>query len=227
VANCLNSVSCVLVDNGEPVLERSLRSLRDQTVPVEIIVCPGPKTDLRVAEKYADKVLEPVEAIGRARVAGILAARGRYIVCADSDTVYEKHYAEYAAQTLGSVNAVRAGVILPLEVAEPLSVLEPVFHFLFPVGPCEFAIAFRRQAFLEADIHQENYDHPLRDVGASVWGKLGLWPDWRMTCWTRLPTRFGRQVAEQYAPSTLAGAIPILGVVGTIIASELTKGKGR
>jgi hypothetical protein len=180
---------------------------------------------MEVARKYGDRVLEPVEGIGAARVKGTLEASSPYIVCADSDSVYEANYCTYAAESLRLVNAVRAGLVLPLELTEPLSALESAFHFIFPVGPCEFAIAFRKDAFLKARIHEEDYSFPLKDVGAYVWSRLGLWPNYRMTVWSRLPTRLGRDTARNYLPSALAGAMPVLGVAGISVAQELLKGR--
>jgi len=60
----VTNVTAIVCDNGEPSLKQCLLSLRGQTLKPEIVVASGPKTNLEVAEKYADRVLKPVVGIG-------------------------------------------------------------------------------------------------------------------------------------------------------------------
>jgi glycosyltransferase involved in cell wall biosynthesis len=214
------SVSAVVVDGGEPTLERCLRSLRGQVD--EIVVCPSSRSDLRVAKRYAEVVLEPEDrGMGRARVKGILRATGRYVLSADSDTVYSPAYARFAAEDLGMLNAVKAGTILPLEP----SLEGHVECALMPVFGYEFSLAFRRDAFLSAGCHKDegNYAHRLSDIGLPVVVKLLPLPDVRMVCFTRAPTRIGRVIAKDYWQSLLATGALLGGAVALPLANELSK----
>ena len=199
-------ISVAIVDNGEPNAERSLRSLRDQTLQPEILLCGGPKTDYELARSLADKVLGPVEGIGKARVQGILEASCDNIVSADTDSIYAPTYCETANMDLKNLSAVRAGFILPLELKEPLTMLETT---LSPLVPYEFAYAFRRTSFCNAGIHMEDYSYKRADIG--VWVSRRLLPllDPRMIVYTRFPTE-GAKIAAQYLPSMLAAGAPFL-----------------
>jgi glycosyltransferase involved in cell wall biosynthesis len=214
------NVTAVVVDNDGSLLERSLHSLKAQTVPVKIILAPGPKTDLDVARKLADMVLEPTVGIGKARVKGILTAETDYILSCDSDSVYESHYAEYAVEDLKKIKAVKAGTILPLEWKEPLTLLETALTL---IPPYEFSLCFRRQAFLDAKIHLEDYSNPRADIGGAVVNRLNALPDFRLVCWSRIPTKSGYEFAEKYLPSAVAGFTPVLAVAGVVGISEFGK----
>ncbi len=89
-------VTVVCVDNGEPNLEWSIKSLRDQTVRANIVIAAGPKTDVELAKSLADYVVGPISGIGRARVTAILKYGDDVIVSCDSDTIYDPRYIEYA-----------------------------------------------------------------------------------------------------------------------------------
>jgi len=216
------SVSVVLVDNGERTLKQAIASLRSQTLkPSEIIVAAGPRTSLDLAEKYADKVLEPTEGIGKARVKGVIAASGEYIISADTDTVYDRRYVEFAVQDLDAgAKAVKAGVILPLEFNHPLILLETALSL---IPNYEFALAFRREAFIDADIHKEDYSYPRMDIGGYVARRLGATPDFRMICYTRMPTKGAYEYGEKYLASAIAGAAPLVAVTGVAVANEMSK----
>jgi len=214
------SVAAVVVDDGEPYFERSLQSLHSQTHQLEeIIVVPGPKGDLELAKELADRVLEPTRGIGDARVKGVLAAKSKYVVSADSDTIYDKRYVEFAVQSLEEWgNAVRAATILPLEWT-PLAVVETLFSL---VPPYEFSFVFRRKAFLDAGIHLQPFRGPRDDIGPRVVSRL--WPrlDGRMVCWTRFPSE-GAKTASMYGPSALAGLMTVVYTVAVPAANELSK----
>jgi len=216
------SVSVVLVDNGEKTLKQTIASLRSQTLkPSEIIVAAGPRTSLDLAKKYADKVLEPTEGIGKARVEGVLAANGEYIISADSDTLYNRRYVQFAVQDLDAgAKAVRAGVILPLEFNHPLILLETALSL---IPNYEFALAFRKEAFIEAGIHKEDYSNPRMDIGGHVARRLGVTPDFRIICYTRMPTKGAYEYSEKYLASAIAGAAPLVAVTGVTVANEMFK----
>lgn len=209
-------LTTVVVDNGEPLLERCLQSLKAQTIPVEIIVAPGPKTNLAVAEKYADKVMDPVEGIGRARVQAIQEASTPYILSCDSDTIYDSRYAATALEDLKRWKAVKAGTILPIDGGKPLGWLETATQLLFPY---EFALGFRRQAFLDAGIHKLSYEHPKNDIGRAVALRLLPAVDPWMRCWTRLPT-YHAELALEYLPIALMGLVPVAASVGIPLINE-------
>lgn len=211
-------ITVVLVDNGEELLERSLQSLRQMTVPVEIIVASGTKTNLAVAKRYADLVLDPVAGIGRARVRAILAASTPYILSCDSDTVYDSKYAEVACRDLKTWRAVRAGSIRPLE-GSPLAWVETATQLAFAY---EFSLAFRRQAFLDSGIHELDYSHPKNDIGREVLVRLLPFPDPRMVCWTRFPT-YHAELAAPYLPIAIAGLAPLAASAGVALANEVAK----
>lgn len=211
-------VTAVVVDNGEILLEHCLQSLRRQTVPVEIIVAPGPKTDLAIAEKYADRVMPPVAGIGKARVQAILEALTPYILSCDSDTVYDQRYAEYALLDLKTFNAVKAGSIRPLE-GSPLAWIEVATQSAFAY---EFSLTFRKKAFLDAGIHKLEYGHPKNDIGRAVLSRLLPFPDPRMICYTRMPT-YHAELAAPYLPIALLGLAPITVSMGVPLINEFLR----
>jgi glycosyltransferase involved in cell wall biosynthesis len=213
--------TAIICDNGEPALEKCVGSLRSQTVPVHIVIAAGPKTDLKLAEELADKVYKPTCGIGRARVNAILNEEDEYILSCDADTLYDFHYAEYALEDLKrGAKAVKAGVILPLEWREPLTLLETA---LTPIPPYEFALCFSRRAFLDAGIHLQDYSNPRMDIGGAVVNRLNALPDFRLVCWTRIPTKGGYEFAEKYLLSGLIGIAPLIGVAGVALANELVR----
>ncbi|MBA7493293.1 hypothetical protein ES702_03851 [subsurface metagenome] len=209
-------ITAVVVDGGEPFLKSSLKSLRAQTVPTKIIVAPSDKTDIGIAKKYADKVMKPVDGIGRARVQAILEASTPYILSCDSDTFYPPKYAEYALETLRHWNAVKAGIILPLEGRNPLAWAEVATQ---PWFAYEFSLGFRRQAFLDAGIHRDDYSQQKNDIGRAVMVKLIPVPNPRMVCYTRLPT-YHAELAVDYIPIALVGFAPLVASVGIPLLNE-------
>jgi len=195
-------ITCVLVDDGEPNLERCINSLRNQkNVETEILLCGGAKTDYRLAKKLADRVFGPIHTIGRARVKGILEASSNYIVSCDSDSIYDSRYTEYALENLRQANAVKAGTILPLEWLDGLALVETMFSLL---PPYEFAYSFRRSAFLAANLHKEDYDSPRSDIG------------WYLA-WRLLPRLDPRM------PAALAAFATVISTAAAPAANELSK----
>jgi len=207
--------TAIVVDNGEPNLPKCIASLRRQTHAVRIVVAPGPQTDVRLAEELADEVLEPIRGIGAARVNAIMKVEDEFIISCDSDCIYDERYVEYAVQDLERYNAVKAGSIMPIEdLLNLLGWLEAAFSV---VVPYEFALAFRRSAFLEAGCHLDVCEDPRCDIGLPVMTKLHPVIDWRMKVYARMPT-YGAKVAASLTPSIIGGLTP-LATVTAIIAT--------
>ena len=210
-------IAAIVVDNGEPSLAECIESLRNQSVEVRVVVASGPKTDISLARRLADEVYPPIEGIGRARVNAILKERCEYILSCDSDCIYDRDYARYALENLTrGARAVKAGSILPQEW-DPRAI--PELLITLPIG-YEFALAFRRSAFLEAGIHLEDYSYPRRDIGTPVMLRLMPVIDFRMKVYARMPTRNARIIMD-YAPQLTAGTLPIMVPATAIGLSEI------
>lgn len=191
-------VTAVVVDNGEELFEQSLNSLIDQTLRPYIIVASGPKTDMELAESLADEVMEPVEGMGRARVNAILASYQDYVFSCDSDTIYAPSYVEEGVRFLNTApfGFVKAGCINPLsDIPDIYAIAEAWVSSL--IWPYEFSLAFKRQAFLDLNLHRKRYDGRL-DIGHYI--PLSMVPsNLFMMCWTRLPTWFvEREVKNKF-----------------------------
>jgi glycosyltransferase involved in cell wall biosynthesis len=216
-------VTAVVTDNGEPALEKCIASLRNQkTVPVRIVIASGPKTNLELAHRLADKVYPPLEGIGKARVNAILGEDDEVILSCDADTRYAENYAELAAQDLKILGFVKAGMILPAEPPSDvgLSLLEQVVS---PFAPYEYAIAMRRKAFLDTGVHLMDYDScPRSDIGIGLIRRTVLLPDPRMVCYTRLPTK-SAYVTREYLPALAVAAAPFAVIGGIVGFNELDK----
>lgn len=214
----MSDITAVLTDNGEPLLEKCLDSLWNQTVRPEIIVCAGPKTNMELATKYADKVIEPVDGIGKARVKGILMASNDYIVSCDADTIYDKRYCEYALEDLkGGINFLRAGTILPHDVVGSITIGEMV---LTQIIPYEFSLAFNKNEFIRRGLHERDYSNPRVDISTYLYtDKILVWPDYRMVLWTRLPTYGAEYIRDNYLPGIVLGIMPLT-AVGVIIGLD-------
>jgi glycosyltransferase involved in cell wall biosynthesis len=208
-------IACIVVDNGEPLLEQCLLSLRNQSLRAKIIVASGPRTNFSVAKRYADAVMPPESGIGKARVKAILNADAEYIISCDSDTIYGSNYVKYAVDSLQRHEFVRAGSIYPLQG----SVLGYIESLAFTV-PYEFALAFRKSSFLKYGFHLEDYIHPRADLYIPM-VKKGIIPylDFRMKCYTRLPTKFAVALAESHIPALLAGMTPFAFSVAAVLSN--------
>jgi len=194
-------VTIVCVDNGEPNLEWSIKSLKDQTVGARIVIAAGPKTNIELAKSLADYVVGPISGIGRARVTAILKYGDDVIVSCDSDTIYDPHYIEYALDDLQFANAVRAGTIYPLNPS-----VEGWFEALMtPLIPYEYALIFKKQYLLSRLPSNWGSLGYRWDIG---WLLLPYTIDARMRLWTRLPT-YGGTIAINTAK---------LGIVATLSA---------
>lgn len=83
--------------NEEKLIEKTLKSLRLQTVDHELIVVDNGSTDgtAKIAKKYADKVLKlKKRGVAGARNLGAKNAGGDVIVSADADCVYPETWLE-------------------------------------------------------------------------------------------------------------------------------------
>jgi len=217
-----SKVVVILVDNGEPTLTKSIESLRNQTVKCDIILAPGPNSDLELARPLVDVVMPPTIGIGRSRVNAILQNDAEYIVSCDSDCLYDKRYIEFAVEDLeAGMRAVKAGIILPFEWKEPLTLVETALSL---IPPYEYALCFRREDFLRAGIVEEaeRYGADRRwDIGGAVVTRLNAWPDFRMKVLTRMPTKGAWGFVENYAVPLLAGTVPLAITAGVVGASRL------
>ena len=219
------SAVAVVVDNGEPLLEECVDSLRNQTVPVRIVIAAGPRTDMELARSVADEVVGPIEGIGRARVEAILRAREEYVLSCDSDTVYHPSYAEEALKALRLFPAVKAGTVLPRPGEETwLGLIEGLV--VTKLACYEFSLAFRRSAFIDAGIHLERYGHPRADIGLYVCRRLLPVPVPSMVCWTRLPTHYTRRTVTDYAYPAIGAAVPVAAATGLVALNELVRRAG-
>jgi glycosyltransferase involved in cell wall biosynthesis len=203
-------IVAIVVDNGEPFLEKSVESLRNQTTPVSILIAPGPDTDMELAKSLGDLVLKPTSGPGRARVQGILQADSDSIILScDSDSWYYPWYAEEAEKWLKVFPAVKSGWVEPLEP----STLGWLEAGLCNILPYEFGLAFHRQTFLARGMHLQEYTGRL-DIGHHFDGLA--WPNPQMRVKTRLPTR-AFQECLAYAPSLLLGSTPLAFAGGLIV----------
>jgi len=108
--------------NEEKLIGKCLESLRNQTVPCEIIVVDNGSRDQtpEIADKYADKVLvEPDLSITKLRERGVEASTGDIIATTDADTVCPPTWLEklldpfrdtYVVATGGPVKPLKTGV---------------------------------------------------------------------------------------------------------------------
>jgi len=112
--------------NEEALLPRTLASLAEAMAATnatgEIVVCDNNSTDLtaeRARAAGARVVFEPVNQISRARNAGARAARGRFLVFVDADTIVAPELLEAALDLLQSARVCGGGSTVRLEGADP------------------------------------------------------------------------------------------------------------
>lgn len=106
--------------NEEKLIGRCLQSLalQDTDCAYEIIVADSNSTDgtVGIAEKYADKVVLCPRGIAVGRNAGAKAAKGKYLIFIDGDSVASKRLVAAYSDAFADKNCVAAtGPILPLE----------------------------------------------------------------------------------------------------------------
>ncbi len=107
--------------NEETLLKATLAALADAMGQVslvgEVVVCDNNSTDgtAEIARAAGARVVsEPVNHISRARNAGALAARGRYFVFVDADTIVPPALLEAALAALASGRIVGGGAFVSL-----------------------------------------------------------------------------------------------------------------
>lgn len=153
--------------NEEKYIEECLSSLYSQNTDVsyEIIVSDGGSTDntVRIADKYADKVIVTGRGISKGRNEGAKASKGDYIVFIDADSIASPSLISAYADAFYNRKAIAAtGPIFP---KEKLSSYENVFvrigsklyteswiKFLIKIGKPAFIgsnSAFSRKLFFE------------------------------------------------------------------------------
>lgn len=107
------SVSIVIPSlNEEQFIERCLKSLKNQTVPCEIIVVDNGSTDktVEIARKYADKVLvEPEINLTELRSKGVETSQSNIIATTDSDTVCPPEWLETLLEGFKDLSVVAVG----------------------------------------------------------------------------------------------------------------------
>lgn len=115
--------------NEENLLPRTLVAIQDvmskQTLSGEVIVVDNNSTDrtAHLARAYLARVVfEPVNQISRARNTGARAARGRYFVFLDADTIISPDLLQNALKHLASGRYCGGGTLVDFE--RPLGVFE-------------------------------------------------------------------------------------------------------
>jgi glycosyltransferase involved in cell wall biosynthesis len=101
----MGRLTAVVVNKNEAKgLELTIKSLRNQETPVEIVVVDGGSTDgsWEIATSMADKAVRGYGlGMGLDRVIGIKQASGDFIISCDSDAIYPPHYSTLAKELLG------------------------------------------------------------------------------------------------------------------------------
>jgi len=184
----------IIVDNGEPLLEKCIESLRNQTERARIIIVGGDKTDYELAKSLADEVYGPItSSIGDARVYGVLKAKGEIIISCDSDTIYPPNYVETMVKGLEEHDFVKAVTAEPADGWSD----NPVRNFLilfeqriYPYIPYEHSIAFKKQAFLNEKLHEINFCMHREDIAIHMMRKMIPVIPLDIACYTRMPTNW-------------------------------------
>lgn len=119
--------------NEEALLPRTLASLAEAMTATiatgEIVVCDNNSTDLtaeRAREAGTRVVFEPVNQISRARNAGARAARGRFLVFVDADTIVAPELLGAALDLLQRGRVCGGGSTVRLEGADPDSLVAAI-----------------------------------------------------------------------------------------------------
>lgn len=213
-------ISAIFLDNGEPLIEKSVESIVRQVD--EVVVASGPKTDLALARRLANVVTEPTPGTGTARVQGILASSGDIVLTCDTDTIYSRGYAEAAARQLRRYSSVMAGRIMPYEDPVPgsLAWIESTAAWAIPY---EFALGFKRDALERSGILEKRYTNPRLDIGPWVARRLPPIPVFSMSCRTRMPTYYAKLLAS-YMPAVAGASIPLAVVGAPLIWSQVRSG---
>jgi glycosyltransferase involved in cell wall biosynthesis len=221
------TVAAVVVDNGDRDIFSCIESLLNQTLKLsEIVVVPGPRTPTETVEKLKRigiKVLEPVKGIGRARIRGIEETKADIVLSCDSDSEYDKRYAEEAVKTLKQhFKAVKAGTVIPKKWSFWALLELPLATIL----PYEFGLAFWRNDLLSTSAPRvaQEVENPLWDIGPVVAREMmPVAVNPRMVVKTRLPTHAVKHLVETWVPQVIGSATPIAAAIGIATVEEFSK----
>lgn len=99
----------ITTKNEEKYLEKTLKAVKNQTYnPIEIIVTDACSTDdtVKIARKYADKVIVKKTKIAEGRNLGAKYANGNFLVFINADVIIRKNWIENAIKKFQSRDTV-------------------------------------------------------------------------------------------------------------------------
>lgn len=145
---------CIPSYNQKPYLEEAIRSVRKQTVPVQLIVVDDGSIDgsYDIARNLAYTVRQVNKGLASARNTGIMHARGDYILFLDADDTLEPICVE---KMLKKAEETNADIIAP--EFNTFGISESTFHYgeiptidMFPEGNrLPYFCAIKKSALLE------------------------------------------------------------------------------
>lgn len=107
----------ITTKNEQNYIESCLKSIKNQTYkPIEIIVSDSCSTDdtVKIAKKYADKVVVKKTNIPKGKNLGVKYAKGKILIFVDGDTILSKKFIERAVKNLRK-NDFTVGILKPQE----------------------------------------------------------------------------------------------------------------
>lgn len=141
--------------NEEKFIETCLRSIRNQTIPAEIIVVDGGSTDqtVEIAKRYADKVLvAPGIRIGNSRQMGLEAAKNPIVISTDADIIAPPDWLWKLTRHFSDPNVVAVGG--PTKPSNPTPLTNLYTYCTSAAARIGFFIgsntAFRKDALIRA-----------------------------------------------------------------------------
>jgi len=145
-------VSVVLAAyNEENWIHTALDSLKQQTIPFELIVVDNGSTDntANIAREYTPLMFSAAQGVCNARNLGVLEASGDVIVFVDADCYYAPNFLEKITHPFNDPNVLLvAGIWQPYsEEMDWTGRLRILAFYLFNYTPGS-AVAYRRDAFL-------------------------------------------------------------------------------
>lgn len=141
--------------NEEKFIETCLQSIRNQTIPAEIIVVDGGSTDqtVEIAKRYADKVLvAPGIRIGNSRQMGLEAAKNPIVISTDADIIAPPDWLWKLTRHFSDPNVVAVGG--PTKPSNPTPLTNLYTYCTSTAARIGFFIgsntAFRKDALIRA-----------------------------------------------------------------------------